>query len=146
MQRCITQMRKVDIVEEARTWIGVRWQHQGRTRHGIDCAGLIVKVAHKFELSDFDVSNYPRSPKGYDFLKYFDEHMDRMKIDDYTPGHVVVLRDSIYPCHVAIIADRYGEPSIIHSHAVYGAVREEEFSKEWQDKRLRIYSYKGVDA
>ena len=28
------------VVAEARTWIGVKWRHQGRTREGVDCIGL----------------------------------------------------------------------------------------------------------
>ena len=32
------------IVAAARTWLGVPWRHQGRTRQGVDCAGLVVLV------------------------------------------------------------------------------------------------------
>lgn len=28
------------IVEEARKWLGVKYLHQGRNRHGVDCAGF----------------------------------------------------------------------------------------------------------
>lgn len=28
------------IVQQARTYIGVRWKHRGRSRNGMDCAGL----------------------------------------------------------------------------------------------------------
>lgn len=31
-----------DVTKEFRSWVGVPWIHQGRNRHGIDCAGLIV--------------------------------------------------------------------------------------------------------
>lgn len=35
-------MTPAAVTAEFRGWLGVPWVHQGRTRHGIDCAGLIV--------------------------------------------------------------------------------------------------------
>jgi cell wall-associated NlpC family hydrolase len=35
------------IVSAARSWLGVPWRHQGRTRQGVDCAGLVVLVGRK---------------------------------------------------------------------------------------------------
>jgi cell wall-associated NlpC family hydrolase len=33
-----------ELVDAARNWVGVPFQHQGRTRLGVDCAGLVVSV------------------------------------------------------------------------------------------------------
>lgn len=32
------------VIEQARTWLGVPFRHQGRTRHGVDCVGLVLCV------------------------------------------------------------------------------------------------------
>lgn len=138
-------MRKHDVVIEARKWLDVPWQHQGRTIHGIDCAGLIVKIAHDLKLSEFDTRDYGRRAIGHRFLKYFSDNMDEVAVTDLTPGNVMTFRDGIYPCHCGVIAEKNGQPSIIHAHATYGAVREEQFSQEWLDKRIRCFSYKGVE-
>jgi len=37
-----------DVVDEARTWIGVPWVHGGRARSGVDCAGLLHVVFSRF--------------------------------------------------------------------------------------------------
>ena len=33
-----------EVVREARTWVGVPFRHQGRSRSGVDCGGIIVVV------------------------------------------------------------------------------------------------------
>ena len=53
------------VVDCARSWIGTRFRHQGRSRSGVDCLGLLVMVAKECELeyggqflSDYDESDY----------------------------------------------------------------------------------------
>jgi cell wall-associated NlpC family hydrolase len=59
---------RTDIVAAARTYLGVPWRHQGRTRAGLDCAGLIVMVARDLALSDYDSTAYGRRAQGHAFL------------------------------------------------------------------------------
>jgi cell wall-associated NlpC family hydrolase len=44
------------IIAAARSWLGVPWRHQGRTRQGVDCAGLVVLVGRGLGLDDYDTS------------------------------------------------------------------------------------------
>jgi hypothetical protein len=55
---------KAQVVSAAREWIGVPFRHQGRTRDGVDCAGVVIKVAHALGLSSFDATGYRRLPAG----------------------------------------------------------------------------------
>ena len=53
-----------DIVDQARGYLGTPFLHQGRTRHGLDCVGLVIRVAHDLGLSDYDIDHYARAPSG----------------------------------------------------------------------------------
>ena len=59
-----------DIIRETRTWIGTRWQHQGRIKQneqfhgGVDCLGLILEVGNVLNLfpDKLIYHNYNRLP------------------------------------------------------------------------------------
>ena len=36
-------IKRREIVDAARNWVGVPYRHQGRTRNGIDCVGLLLE-------------------------------------------------------------------------------------------------------
>lgn len=38
--------------------MGIRYRHQGRTRKGVDCAGIIINIAKKFGLPHEDIAGY----------------------------------------------------------------------------------------
>ena len=57
-----------EVLAEARSWLGVPYLHQGRSRLGVDCVGLLIMVARGIGISDYDVSGYPRVPSS-DFLR-----------------------------------------------------------------------------
>lgn len=105
-----------DIVAEALTWEGVPWRHQGRTRKGIDCAGLPILVGLSLGLTDYNPRDYPRRPDGT-FLSHFEKVLERVGVVSIQPGDVIVFNDHLHPCHCGIVATKYGQPSVIHSHA-----------------------------
>lgn len=138
--------RRHRVVEEARGWLQVRWLHQGRTRHGIDCAGLVVMVARALGLSEYDATNYQRRTTGTLFLKHFSDNMDRKPVQNATPGDVLLFRDGAYPCHASIVAERDGALTIVHAHAPRRKVIEEELDQgDWKSKRIACFSFRGID-
>ena len=135
-----------DIIAEARTWLGVPWEHQGRTKLGIDCAGVVVNVGRTLGLSDHDEFGYTRRSHGYNFLRPFQEHMDQKPIIDMMPGDALIFRDGSYPCHVAILAVKDGTTTIIHAHASRNKVLEEPISQgDWMSRRVACFAYRGLD-
>ena len=82
------------IVAEARTWLGVLWRHQGRTRAGIDCVGLLVCVARALGLSDYDSTGYGRHAQGQSFVRHFQANMDGIALAAARPGDVLVFVDA----------------------------------------------------
>jgi hypothetical protein len=105
-----------DIVATARSWMDVPFEHQGRTRHGVDCVGLLVVVARAHKLSKYDFLGYNRRPDGT-LLAHFAGAAKRLQLTAAGPGDIVVLADKNHPCHAAILAERAGQRTIIHALA-----------------------------
>jgi cell wall-associated NlpC family hydrolase len=122
------------IVAEARGWLGVPWRHQGRSRAGIDCVGLVVRVARALGLSDYDHTAYGRRAQGQGFVEHFRANMDGVAIPEAGPGDVLVFADQAYPCHCGFLSARLGHAHLIHAHALRRKVIEEPYAGEWLAK------------
>jgi len=135
-----------DIICEARKWLGVKWRHQGRTKLGIDCAGLVILVGKSLGLSDYDSTNYQRRTTGTKFLNHFKPYMNQKHILSASTGDVLLFRDTQYPCHVAIVSEINGNQTIIHAHALLKKVLEERLDQaDWLERRVACFEYKGLD-
>lgn len=134
------------IVTAARQHLGVRWRHQGRTHHGLDCAGLVVLVGRELGLlaPDHDVQGYSRRPDGFSFLAAFREAMDEKPLHDALPGDAVTFIDGPYPCHVGVMSFLNGSPYFIHAYAGLGKVVEQPYSSAWRMKATHCFAFRGV--
>ena len=141
---------RAEVVAEARTWIGAPWIDKGRTRHGIDCAGLPIMVAHALGLSDFDVRTYPRTGRAHLFLEQFRENTDLKPVDEMKPGDMLTFRQGIYSCHCAIVSEREYDRgrlvlSIIHAHELRRRVMEEPIDDYWRGIVTGCFAYRGIE-
>lgn len=50
-----------ELCVEARTWVGTKYRHQGRTRNGVDCGGFIEVILRGFDL----LPDHYRAPRAY---------------------------------------------------------------------------------
>lgn len=104
-----------DIVREARSWLDVRYAHQGRSREGIDCIGLPVCVRRSLGLPDMDVVGYSRASTGSEMLDYCKAHMVEVDRSQIQPGDLLVQMAGTVR-HMAIVGDYpFGGLSIIHA-------------------------------
>jgi cell wall-associated NlpC family hydrolase len=112
-------MSNMDIVTEARGWLGVRWLHQGRTREGVDCAGLVIGVAKACRNSTFDTSDYARQATDETMLALCRELLQPVEKADLQPGDVLVMAFENQR-HIGIVGDYPypGELSLIHAYAL----------------------------
>lgn len=100
------------IITTARSFLGVRWKHQGRSIDGLDCVGLIVIVAHQLKLTDYDTQAYSRRPKNTSFLDHFDKAgAIRIPIQQIDLGDIAIFEQAGYPCHTGLITNN----GVIHS-------------------------------
>jgi cell wall-associated NlpC family hydrolase len=128
-----------DIVDEARKHLSVRWVHQGRSRAGIDCVGLVIRVAHGLGLSTFDTADYSRQPDPVRMRALLAEHMT--PVTNRQIGDVLLMRFEKEPQHVAIVTDI----GIIHAYAQVRRVVEHRFDSVWQSRVVGAYAFKGIE-
>lgn len=127
-----------DVIEAARRYLGVPWRHQARSIAGVDCAGLLIVVAHELGLSNFDTSDYGRIPDGVMLRSLCDEHMDRCGIDE---AHVYLMRFQHNPQHIAIVTDK----GIIHAYMGARKVVEHSLDAVWRSRIVQAYRIRGIE-
>lgn len=129
------------VIEVARSYLGVKYLHQGRNRAGIDCAGLIVCMAHDLGIAyDEGTPNYARTPDGRALLRTLDQHALRLPIFLSGFGDILVLRFVEDPQHLAIKTNL----GIIHCYAAAEKVVEHRLADVWAKKILACYAFPGV--
>ena len=147
-------MTGAEVVAEARRWVGVPFAHQGRTRAGTDCGGLIggVAVALGIVPGDwwgrcFDPAHggYSRQPSNGQLRSVCDSFMRCIEIEDARPGDVAMMRFHADPMHLGFLADyRHGGMSIVHALSAIGEVCEHRLSSLWRDRMVAVYRLPGV--
>lgn len=127
------------VVEAARSYLGVRYHHQGRTRAGLDCAGLIVCVAQDLGIpTTADISGYARTPDGVMLKALLDTAA--VPVTAWQEGDILLLRFDAAPQHLAIVT----EAGMIHSYLAARRVVEHRLDEQWRARIVAAYAYPGV--
>lgn len=141
-----TPVKRDDVQALARGYLGTPWKHQGRNKAvGIDCAGLIVLVAHDLGLSAYDSVDYQRNAHNDAFVRHFGDNMTQKRVADRQIGDVLLFRDRLFSCHSGVVSQKHGVPHIIHAYAPRKAVIEEPLSAEWVSKITYCFEFYGVE-
>lgn len=126
----------------ARTWLGVPFRHQGRSRNGVDCAGLIIGVLRECDAlpANFtDVPAYSRAPQ-----RALGELVHALTVPAAraAPGVIVLIRwpGERYPSHVAICT---GE-NLVHAYMRARRVVEHGYRGPWQRDTAALRAVPGV--
>jgi len=129
------------LIKEARTYLGVPWIHQGRSRRGVDCVGFIVLAYKYIGVSIKEIKGYARNPDGIALKKVMDEQENFHEVEDFKVGDVVLFRIRHDPQHVALITpSNTFDFGMIHSYnGGKKMVVEHDFSDYWKDKKVSIY-------
>lgn len=115
----------MDVVEAARSYIGVPWKHLGRSRKGVDCAGLLILAVKDAEGIDLDTpERYGRDPFKGALEAYCEKcatlvwsgRKGQCTYGLLKPGDGVVMAPASLPRHLGIIGDDPMYPcSLIHA-------------------------------
>jgi NlpC/P60 family putative phage cell wall peptidase len=133
---------RTDILAEAKTWLGTPFKHQGRVKgRGVDCVGIVIGIAHHFNLTDFDYVEYSHLPDGVTMRKLLDENLQPILIDQAQPGDVYLMRFEYQPQHVSIVTE-YG---MIHAYAQVRRCVEHRIDDIWRSRIVAAYAFKGID-
>lgn len=128
----------VAVARQARESLGVRFEHQGRSRAGLDCVGLIVVTYRALGYRIDDFTAYGRSNDPEEFEARLKANFDLLEGQPKI-GCVLAfwLVDKQFPQHVAICC---GE-TMIHAYADENFVREERWvgAQRWQKRLFGCY-------
>lgn len=142
---------RVDIIREARAWIGTRWQHQQFTKGvACDCIGLIGGVALAVGIPGSEAwrdtpeyHNYGRQPDPALLLRGCDLLMARIEVADAIIADVLVFRFRQEPQHFGLISQQ-DPPYIIHAYAQARRVTEHRMDDVWRRRIVAAYRFRGV--
>jgi cell wall-associated NlpC family hydrolase len=128
------------ILTEARSFLGTRFLHQGRTRDGVDCVGLLYAVASALGYDTVDLRAYSRTPQPAIMGDLLAKNADEIPLVDIRPGDILWMRlGGVKPRHTAFVESIGDTPSILH--AATNGVRVQPFSdfpKQWFYKAFRM--------
>jgi cell wall-associated NlpC family hydrolase len=146
---------RAEVVVESRSWLGVPWHHQGRTRAGCDCGGLIGAVAVALGIvpaswwqDTFDplYGGYGRAPANGTLRRVCGSFMAKIDPAGMQPGDVMLMKFKSEPQHLAIVANYvHGGLSMIHAMSTVGKVAEHRLAPEWRARVVAAYSMPGVN-
>lgn len=128
-------MTPADFIAAARSYVGVPFRHQGRTRHGVDCIGLVVCAARDIGLTLADRTDYPRDPNG---LLPLEMARQFAPVESTQAGDILLMRFRGEPQHVAILAGA----TLIHGYASIGRVVEHGLDAKWRRRIVATYRLK----
>lgn len=128
----------LDVVATARSWVGVPFQHQGRTRKGVDCAGLLIVVAQDLGYPVLDVRDYGRQPDPTRMGSVIGEQMDRISIGKAEYGDVLWIAWKRDPQHLCIVTDL----GVIHSYEAIGKVTEHPLDQRLRGRVRAAFSFR----
>lgn len=136
-----------EVVAAARSYTGVRWVHQGRNRAGLDCVGLIIRVAHDLGLSEFDATGYGTSPNGDLGRALREQCIVQSPGTEPAPAMVAEIRFELEPQHVALIVPYHlGGLGLLHALSRFPRrVTEHRLDADWRRRITGLYCLPGVE-
>lgn len=134
-----------DVAATARAYLGVRFVHQGRSRAGMDCAGLVVRVAQDLGLSEFDWRGYGRLPEADRMREVMQSQCVELKPGTAPSlGLVALMRFEAEPQHLAIVVDHPHGLGVVHALMAERKVAEHRLDATWSQRIVALYELPGV--
>ncbi len=133
-----------DLVAEARTYLNVRWQHQGRSREGVDCVGLPIVCATALRGIAFAHPDYGRTSEDETMVALCRQYLVPVARTDMQPGDVVVLGFERQR-HMAMLGDYPGGGlSMIHAYLPNRKVVEARLDSVWAGRIVAAFRFPEV--
>jgi cell wall-associated NlpC family hydrolase len=133
-----------ELIVAARGWLDVPWHHQGRSRLGVDCVGLIeCALAETVGLPEGyrTPRNYGRTAVNDALLEHLEHWCER---SDPAPGTVVAIRYRRgRPSHIGLLTG----PTLIHAYQLVKPARviEQSWGEPWTRRLAGAWRLPGVE-
>lgn len=130
------------IVQNALSYEGTRWKHQGRTPHvGLDCAGVLVCAYKEAGLCVEDDPNYSVNPEPNRMGKMLQKNAKRINFNERLPGDFVWLRFSD-PQHLALLCN---DDWIVHAYLQVKKVVVQRWDSQMQSRLVATFRHRSLD-
>jgi cell wall-associated NlpC family hydrolase len=158
-------VKKQELIAQARTWLGTKFQHQGRQKKSqhsngaIDCLGFVICVAKELNLlsgvvnknkrelfiHEFDDIEYSRSSNPAKLLQGFSNACIEIEFSKTKPGDLILCEFEGQPKHIAILTNYHlGGLGMIHAFVKSGGVVEHRLTDAWQKKIVKTYKLRRI--
>jgi hypothetical protein len=134
----------MEVVREARRWIGTPFVHQGRSRHGVDCIGLIVCVRAAFDgfpEGMREIRNYRRRPADGLLLDRVRHYCSQLTEPEPAALVLVQWPKDATPSHTMLCAG----DTVIHAYQRVGRVVEVGYRAHWERWTHSLWRLPGVE-
>lgn len=138
----MTDMDKA--IAALRTYIGVKWRHQGRTKAGVDCVGLLVCAAADLGITLPDDQNYGMRPGSSRIIKHvLDQCLEIEPVDMKTGDILLVTVQGEDPQHIMIMT---GPNQVLHASARHRKVVEHGLDEETRRLICKVFRPKSYNG
>lgn len=129
----LTDTERLAFVAEARTYMGVRFKHQGRSRRGLDCIGLPVVSLRAIGRQVWDSPAYGREAATQGLRDALVRNAGQpIPKDQMREGDIALMAFVGEPSHVGIITDYPdGGFALLHTFAQKKMVVEHRMDAQW---------------
>lgn len=136
-------MKADQFIEQARTWIGTPFRHQGRNRLGVDCIGYPIVLLRENGIlpSTFkDNVNYGHVPLTPVFLQTVQENC--IQLEKIEHGCLLVIKwpGAKFPHHAALIDG----VKMIHAYETAKNVVTHGYQEPWKRLTHSFYRLPGI--
>jgi cell wall-associated NlpC family hydrolase len=129
------------IVAQARTYLGVRYRHQGRSREGCDCVGLLACISEDLGVPVIYNTNYDHKPELQVFLDLMTQHCRDIPLTVRAPGDIALFRLPTGQWHTAVLTDADG---MLHASLPLRKTVEHRLDEGWARQLKRVFRWQGV--
>lgn len=132
--------KALEIIAEARTWLGTPFVPQGRIKGvAADCP-FLVAVANACGIHVDDHEGYIQQPTMCSLRRIIESRVKRVAIAE--PGDVLMLKIDQYPQHLALLTEKQ---TIIHAsrsnHKRINCVIEHAYQGKWVRNTVACYRF-----